>query len=70
VLRERDTGGCYRKEEEEELTRVVPAPSNPPTLSGPDLRLTPWACQGAYTRKCLLLYDVDHVEGPGPGVST
>ena len=39
---------------QEELTRVVPAPSNPPTLWWPDLRLTPWACQGAYTRKCLL----------------
>ena len=50
-LRERDTGLL---QEEEELTRAVPAPSNPPILWWLDHCLTPWACQGAYTHKCLL----------------
>jgi len=56
-------------QEEEELTRAVLAPSIPPTLWWPGQCLTPWACQGAYTRKCLLC-GAGRAEVHGPGVST
>ena len=66
------------------VTRAGPVPSNPPIQWWLGHCLTPWACQGAYTRKCLhrrrlrrgggrgqayLLYGVDHAEGLDPEVS-
>ena len=72
-------------QEEEEVTRAFPDPSSPPTQWWPGHSPTPsWACQGAYTRKCLTqagysgvggglshlhLDGVDHAEDLGLGVS-